>query len=278
MFEELFEGQELTADFKAKVQEMFEAAVTEAVAKKETALAEELDIKKATLVAESKTEIAKVQEVAEQYRAEVVAEYAKKIEEATAQYDQKLEEYMTAESTKVDEFMNYVSEKWLEENKLAVEQGARAELVESFLSGLHGLFKEHYVEVPEDKVDVVAQLTQENEEIKSKLNDTIGENVELKTFIRGKAKDALVAEAAEGLAETQVERLESIAEGLEFKDEESFKTKLNTVRDSIVAESKVETPTHQKPKGAVDNLTEGFDVVPKMDDLITAMAKYGTKR
>ena len=281
MFETLFEGQELTDEFKSQIQSMFEAAVSEAVAAKETALAEQFDIQKATLVAEQKTEIAKVQEVAETYRGEIVADYAKKIEEASTQYDQKLETFMEEQAGKVDQFMNYVSEKWLEENRLAVEQGARADMVESFLSGLHGLFTEHYIEVPKDKVDVVAQLTKESEELNTKLNDTIGENVELKAFIRGQAKAKLVAEAAAGLAETQIERFEQIAEGLEFTDEAGFKSKLNTIRESIVAETKqdpvVET---QQPafKGAVSNLTEGFDVQPDMKALAAQLVQFGPKR
>lgn len=276
---ELFEGQELSEDFKNKVQEMFVAAVEEAVKAKEQSLAEQFDIQKATLVAEHKDQVSEVRTVAEKYRADVVAEYAGKIKEVSEQYDQKLEDFMTTEAAKIDEFLKYVSEKWLEENRLAVEHGVRADMVESFLTGLHGLFKEHYIEVPEDKVDVVAKLTAEHEEISEKLNNSIAENVELKTFIRGKAKEALVSEVASGLAETQIERLNKIAEGLEFTDEESFKSKLNTIRESIVAES-VNTGSKETQKNTtlVTSLTEGFEKRPEMGELASMLAAYGTKK
>lgn len=181
---------------------------------------------------------------------------------------------------KVDSFLNYVAEQWMEENKLAVESGVKSEMVESFLSGLHGLFQEHYIEVPEAKVDLVDQLTAQMEEVKAQLNTTIGENVELKSFIREKAKDALVAEVGAGLVETQIERLGKIAEGMEFKDEASFKAKLATVRETLMAESVVpgDKKEPQKPAGAVAALTEQFDTQPEMGSLVAELTRLGTKK
>lgn len=280
-FETLFEGQDLSEEFKAQVSTMFEAAVSEAVAAKETALVEQFDIQKATLVAEHKDELAQLSEKADAYGKYVAESFEEKITEASKQYDQKIEDYMTNEVyAKVDSFLNYVAEQWMEENKLAVESGVKSEMVESFLSGLHGLFQEHYIEVPEAKVDLVDQLTAQMEEVKAQLNTTIGENVELKSFIREKAKDALVAEVGAGLVETQIERLGKIAEGMEFKDEASFKAKLATVRETLMAESVVPggKKEPQKPAGAVAALTEQFDTQPEMGSLVAELTRLGTKK
>jgi hypothetical protein len=194
----MFEGaDDLNEEFKEKAVTIFEAAV-----------------------------VAKVNEQLEKISTNFEAELAEEVET--------LQKEMTEN---LDQYLDYVVEQWMEENRLAVEQGLKAEMVEDFLKGLKGLFEDHYVEIPDEKVDVVEELAARAEELESKLNEQIEKNVELRTVVEGYNRDQLIESVSNGLTDTQKAKFETLAEGVDFSDEETFVKKLGVIKESYFGKS-----------------------------------------
>lgn len=194
--EAMFRGDELTEDFKQKATTIFEAAV-----------------------------VTKVNE---------------KVELIEAQFETKLfeqAEILTEElSQKMSSYLDYVVEDWMEENKLAVEKGIRAEVAESFLTGLKGLFEEHYVDIPEEEANVVEEMIERVEELEESLNSEIAKNVQLSESVEEFKKGVLIEKATEGLTESEKEKFKGLAESVKFLDEESFCTKLDYIKESYFSD------------------------------------------
>ena len=133
---------------------------------------------------------------------------------------------------KVDDYVNYVVEQWLEENAIAIESGLRAELAEDFISGLHKLFAENYINVPEDKVELVDELATKVEQLESKLNEEIEKSIGYKKSLIEATKQEVTRSVCEGLTETQVEKIKSLAESVEFSTEDEYQNKLETIREN----------------------------------------------
>ncbi len=133
---------------------------------------------------------------------------------------------------KVDSYLDYVVESWMEENKLAVDSGLRGEIAESFIGGLKNLFEDHYIDIPEEKVDVVEELANKVEELEAKLNESIEETIELKKKNEEFERAVVFAEEIDGLTETQIAKMESLSEAVEFDSEEDFRDKLKTIREN----------------------------------------------
>lgn len=188
---ELFGSADLTEEFKEKTAVLFEAAVNARV-----------------LVVES--------ELQEQYEAKLVEE-VKTISEATI--DQ------------VDQYLSRTAEKWLEDNQVAIDKSLATEVVEGFMTGLHQLFTEHYVTVPEGKVDVVEALTARVDELETLYNEQTQQVIEMTEALEKKSQEETFAEVAEGLALTQVDKLKKLCEGVEFNDADSYKSKLTIIRE-----------------------------------------------
>lgn len=170
------------------------------------------------------------------FKAAVEARVAQDRAELEEQFEQTINEELekvTEElNSKVDDYLTYAVNEWKEENEVAIESGLRAELAEDFIKGLHSLFTEHYIEVPEEKVNVVEELASKVEELEDRLNKQITENAELSKEIVGyKVQDSFDA-VVEGLADTQVEKMRTFAEGIEYSDEEDFRKKLEVVREN----------------------------------------------
>jgi hypothetical protein len=167
-----------------------------------------------------------VQKAATIFEAAVVARAEEVIAEAEAelleQFENAIEEVKEDLATKVDDYLNYVVEQWMKENEIAIEKGLRAEIVEDFIGGLRNLFIEHYIDIPADKVDVVEELTTRVEELESSLNEQITHGIELKKELNEQKKIEAIYTACEGLTQTQVEKLKSLAEGVEYTTEEEF--------------------------------------------------------
>ena len=195
----LLSGEELSEEFQEKAKTIFEAAIT-----------------------------AKVNEA------------VKKIEE---QYEEKLVEelveYKVELTERVDSYLEYVAQEWMEENALQVEQGLKSEMTESFLSGMRGLFEEHYVSIPEEKYDVVENMVEKLDEMESKLNEQIERNISLNQRLGESVADHILADVSEGLAISQKEKLASLAEGVEFESEEEYREKLETLKESYFQKSTV---------------------------------------
>lgn len=210
----LFHGENLSEDFMNKAATIFEAAVTARV----NAIEE------------------KIQE-----------QYAEILEQVTEELKEEL-------TTKVDDYLNYVVEEWVKENELAVESGLRSELTEDFIAGLRNLFVEHYIDIPEEKVDVVEEMTSKVVELEGKLNEQISSAVEMRKLIIEYAKREAFHDICEGLTSTQVEKMKSLSEGVEFSTVEDYTQSLLTLRENYF-------PTKSPAKSNNERLDEVTDVV-----------------
>jgi len=214
----LFGDEDLSEDFKEKAATIFETAV-----------------------------VTKINEHIETYKST--------INESFAQDTQAIKEEL---SEKMDTYLDYVVEQWAKDNELAIEQGLKAELTEDFMSGLKGLFEDHYIDIPEAKVDVVEELASKNEELQNQLNAEMEKNMEAKKAIEENDQQKVIDQVTEGLAETQKEKFQTLAEGVEFKDKESFQKKLSIIKESYFS---------------VDNDKEVADLVGETDEPLDEEAK-----
>ena len=193
----LFSGEELSEEFQNKARTIFEAAINN--------------------------------------RVSVIEEEIKEANEKAIV--EEIDQIKTALVERVDSYLEYVSDEWLKDNKLSVEHGLKSEMTESFLAGMKTLFEEHYVSIPEDKYDVVENMVDKLDEMETKLNEQIERNVGLNRRLAESTADVIVSEVSEGLAATQKEKLASLAESVEFKSEESYREKLETLKESYFGQS-----------------------------------------
>ena len=168
---------------------------------------------------------ARVQDRVIQIEEETEERYAGMLEEAVESIKQDLTE-------KVDDYLSYIVEQWMEENQIAIESGLRSEMTEDFIAGLRNLFAEHYIDVPAEKVDLVDELAGKVEELETKLNEEIERGVSFAKALVESRKKEIAGEVCEGLIATQVEKIKSLAESVEFSTEDEYKEKLETIREN----------------------------------------------
>ena len=190
--EALMQGENLSEEFKTKASTIYEAAV-----------------------------MSRVDQIVEEVEAQL-----------TEQFEIAVEEIKEDLAAKVDDYLNYMVEEWIKENEIAIEKGLRAEVVEEFMTKLRDLFVESYIDIPTEKVDVVEELLTKVEELESSLNEQINKSVELTKELNEQKKIEAIYTACEGLSQTQVEKLKSLAENVEFNTEEDFDAKLTTLKES----------------------------------------------
>ena len=190
----------------------------------------------------------------------IEAQYEKKLSEET----ETIKEAMTE---KVDSYLNYVVEEWMKENELAVERGIRTEIAEDFITGLKDLFKEHYIDVPEEKYNVLDDLTNQTKELEGKLNEQIEKNVNLTKEVSEFNKKQAIDEVSADLAETEKEKFASMAENVEYDSAEKFKEKLETIKESYFPKTKSEVAEDN----SVDSVAANEPAVEASSD---AMAAY----
>jgi hypothetical protein len=188
----MFGDEQISEEFRSKVTTIFEARVYD--------------------------KVSQIKESLEQ-------EYAQMFEEAVDSVKEDLTE-------KVNDYLSYVVEQWIADNEIAIETGLRAELTEEFIAGLRNLFAEHYIDVPSEKVDLVEELASKVEELESKLNEEMETSIELSKALIESRKIEIVRDVSEGLTATQVEKVKSLAEGVEFSTEEEYTEKLETIREN----------------------------------------------
>ena len=189
-----------------------------------------------------------------------------------AQFEEKLsketETVKEAMVEKVDSYLNYVVEEWMKENELAVERGIRTEIAEDFITGLKDLFKEHYIDVPEEKYNVLDDLTNQVKDLEGKLNEQIEKNVNLTKEVNNSERANVVAEVSADLADTEKEKFASMAENVEFDNADKFREKLETVKESYFPKTKIEETSS---KDEVDSVAANEPAVEASSD---AMAAY----
>ena len=189
-----------------------------------------------------------------------------------AQFEEKLasetETVKEAMVEKVDSYLNYVVEEWMKENELAVERGIRTEIAEDFITGLKGLFKEHYIDVPEEKYNVLDDLTSQVKDLESKLNEQIEKNVVLAKGTNELTRASLVVSVSEDLADTEKEKFVSMAENVEFDSAEKFAEKLETIKESYFPKTKIEETA------SIDSVDSVAANIPADAGTSDAMAAY----
>ena len=173
-------------------------------------------------------------------------------------------------ASKVDDYLTYMTEEWVKENQIAIDKGLRAEVVEDFIGGLHKLFAEHYIDIPEEKVDVVEELSAKVGELEEQYNAQVRASIELKRELNEHKKIEAVHTVCEGLTQTQVEKMKSLAESIEYTTETEFSSKLETLKDSyfqssvkVANNSALDDEVHieeevKKAKGSSDSLIESY--------------------
>ena len=220
----LVEGTELSEEFAEKAKTIFEAAV----------------------------------------KAKISEEYDRLVEHFTAEFDKHFTEAKSEMAEEVNGTVNYAIGQWMEQNQVAVDRGIRNEITEDFIAGLKGLFEEHYIAIPDEKVDVVEGMAESIREMEERLDEQVKANVKLQNRLNETAKLNILSTVSEGLADTQKEKLAALAEGLEFVSEESFSKKVTTIKESYFKEAAA-------PQSEVADETpvEGVS-----DEVSPAMAQY----
>ena len=226
-------GDDLSEDFKAKATSIFEAAV----------------------IARVNSEMDKVAASLEEKYAEDVAEYKDGIVE------------------KIDSYLNYVVENWMKENELALENGLRTEIAEDFMSGLKVLFKEHYIEVPEEKYDVIGELQAKAAELEAKLDEAIGNNVDLNKEVTSLKRQAVVEELSKDLADTEAAKLGKLLEGVDYENEDLYREKVSVIKDNYFPKNAVTESVSQSVQ-AQQTLTEETDVPAEFTEGSSVVSTY----
>jgi len=221
----LLQGEELSEEFQEKAKTIFEAAISAKVA----AIKEGLE-----------------------------AQYEEKLLEEVVQ----IQEGLTA---RVDSYLEYVADEWMSENELAIEHALKTEMTESFLTGMKDLFEAHYVTIPEEKYNVIDSMVEKLDEMETKLNEQIEKNVSLNSRLAEAVAEGILDQVSGGLAETQKEKLASLAESVEFESEEKYREKLEMLRESYFS-------TKAAPKAKTETLSEGSDAAPEV--VSGSMAAY----
>lgn len=230
----LVEGEDLSEDFKAKASTIFEAAV------------------------KSKTR----EEIARLYQATV------------DEFDAKLEEAKDEMTDKIDTYLNYVVEEWTKENELAIERGLKGEIAEDFISGLKQLFEDHYIDVPDEKYDVLGAQSDKIAELEEKVNEVLEQNIVLKEKNGELVREHVVAEVSEDLTDTEVEKFKSLVEDVDFVDEDAFRAKLDTLKENYFPKVREEVITEQVIDNEVhDSAAQDISVSDSMSKYMTAITK-----
>ena len=161
-------------------------------------------------------------------------------EEVQTEKEGEIDSFKDELAEKVDTYLNYVVEEWTKENELAIERGLKGEIAEDFISGLKQLFEDHYIDVPDEKYDVLEAQSEKISELEDKLNESIEKTVELTKVSSNLVREQVISEVSEDLADTEIEKFKSLTEDVDFTDEESFRVKLNTLKDSYFPKTVVE--------------------------------------
>ena len=231
--EALVQGEELSEEFKSKAATIFEAAVHQ-----------------------------KVMEIATVKIDDLEKEYQTNLQEEIVSFRDELTE-------KVDGYLNYVVEEWMKENELALEGSLKGEITEEFIGGLKDLFTEHYIEVPDEKIDIVESLYDKVEELEEKLNSQIEDNVKTKDELNEYRKDKILEEVCEDLADTQSEKMKSLVEGVSYEeDADNFENKVKTIKESYF-------PNQTKQDANVEQESDGSEAeeTPEMNNIMEAYSK-----
>lgn len=244
MYDSYMEGAEVEADEDAvELPEFSYTDELDAIVESEATLSDEFKAKTAVL-----------------FETAIKSKLSEEVDRLEDEYQTRLEEELNETRSdlveKIDSYLNYVVENWMSENQLAVEQGLRTEIAEGFMNNLRDLFEESYVEVPESKVDLVDELADQVEELEESLNSRTAEVLEMSEQIESFQREAVIREASRDLADTQVEKLASLVQGLDFEDQDTFAEKVKTVKESYFKSEVPATAEEVSEDWTADTTTE----------------------
>ncbi len=207
------------------------------------------------------------------FEAAVKSKISEEINRLETEYAEQLAEEVSSTKAdlveKVDSYLNYVVEQWMEDNKVAIQTGLRTEIAEGFMGKLKDVFEESYIEVPESKVDLVDDLATANEQLEEKFNAEVTKAIALAEELEGLKRTAIIREASKDLAETQVEKLASLAESVDFESEEAFAQKVATLKESYFSKTKTAESVIQEDNESADEV----EVSPMMEQYLNAIRK-----
>ena len=205
-------------------------------------------------------------------KAKISSEYDKLVEHFADELDKQVNAAKAELSEEVNGTVNYAIGQWVEQNQVAIDRGIRNEITEDFIAGLKGLFEEHYISIPDEKVDVVEGMAESIREMEARLDEQVKANVKLQNSLNETARKNILNNVSEGLADTQKEKLAALAEGLEFVSEESFSKKVTTIKEAYFKETAApqsEVADETPVEGASDS-----DVSPAMAQYLDAMNRW----
>ena len=214
------------------------------------------------------------------FEAAIKSKLAEEVDRLEEKYNEELEAEIASTKEdlveKVDSYLNYVVENWMEENKLAVQTGLRTEIAENFMNSLKDLFTESYITVPEEKADLVDELAETVDELETRLDETTGKAIAMAEELETYKRNAIIAEAAKDLADTQVEKLKALVDDIDFDNEEAFESKVATVKESYF-DKKSTTVTEAADFDSEDDDGETVEVSGSMAQYLTALKTTGKK-
>ena len=221
-----------------------------------------------SLSEEFKTKAATIFEAA--VKSKVRGEVERIHDEVASEKETEMDTFKDELSEKVDTYLNYVVEEWVKENELAIERGLKGEIAEDFISGLQQLFEDHYIDVPDEKYDVLEAQSEKISELEDKLNSEIQKNVEIKESNSELVREQVISEVSEDLADTEVEKFKSLIKDVEFSDEESFKEKLNTLKESYFPKTH---PSSSDSDDETDGSAQDIDTSSAMKSYMSAISR-----
>jgi hypothetical protein len=261
--DKLDEKKKLTPEQKAEKKEAEKKKKEEKAEAKKKAIKEQIDslfAEDETLGEEFKEKAAflfetvlteKIKEEAEEIRVELKEEFDKNLQEAIEEHSERLTEELESLTEKIDEYLTYVAEEWMSENEIAVEKGIRTEITEQFIGGLKSLFKENYIEVPEGKDDFVHSLEEKNDELVEQINVHLKRNMNLKKQLQEEKKFRIIDERSSDLNLADKEQLKSLAESVDFENDEEFGRKVQILKEHYF--SGVERPVESRQSDLIEN-------------------------
>ena len=235
--EALVDGEELSEEFKEKAATIFEAAVKSKTREEVTRIVEEQQI--------------------------AIAE--------------EVNEYKEALAEKVDQYLDYVVEEWMKENELAIERGLKGEIAEDFISGLKQLFEDHYIDVPDEKYDVLEAQSEKIAELEEQLNNIMEQNIEMKGVNSELVREQVITEVASDLTSTEIEKFASLVEDVEFTSEDSYRSKLDTLKESYFPKTEMLEETFVHDEDDYGSAAQDIDTSDTMKAYMSAIGRVETR-
>ena len=255
-------GEDVEVEEEAIVETTVDtSAQLEALVESEATLSDEFKAKTAVL-----------------FEAAVKSKLSEEIDRLEQQYKEELAEEISSTKSelveKVDSYLNYVVETWMEENKLAIQSGLRTEIAETFMEKMKDLFTESYIEVPESKVDLVDELAEQVEELESRLNETTQKVIDTTEELEVYKRETIIRESSRDLADTQVEKLKSLVEDIDFEDEDTFAAKVKTIKESYFTKK---VTSDDEVEVVLEDTDQTVEVSSTMEQYLAAMRKIAPK-